>query len=107
MKTINTAVAISGAVCGLFLAGFAADAQNLFVGDYSDGELLEYSGGTESVFATGLNYPTGLAFDESGDLFEGDQFSGNIYEWKGGGTTRTTFATGLAQPGPIAINGAG
>ncbi len=103
MKTINAAVT----VCGLFLAGFAADAQNLFVGDYSDGELLEYSGGVQSTFATGLNYPTGLAFDSSGDLFEGDQFSGNIYEWKGGGTTRTTFATGLNNPGPMAVNAAG
>jgi DNA-binding beta-propeller fold protein YncE len=107
MKTINAAVAVGGAVCSLFLAGSAVDAQNLFVGDYSAGELLEYSGGVESVFATGLNYPTGLAFDSSGDLFEGDQFSGNIYEWKGGGATRTTFATGLSQPGPMAINAAG
>jgi secreted PhoX family phosphatase len=100
MKTI-------GAVCALLLGGFAADAQNFFVGDYTDGSILEFSGGVKTTFATGMDYPTGLAFDSSGDLFEGDQFSGNIYEWVGGGSTRTTFATGLNQPGAMAFNTAG
>ncbi|HEV2318870.1 MAG TPA: PEP-CTERM sorting domain-containing protein [Verrucomicrobiae bacterium] len=91
----------------LFLAGHAACAQNLFVGDYNSQSVLEYSGGTQSTFATGLDYPTGLAFDSSGNLFEGDQFSGHIYEWAAGGTTRTAFASGLTQPGVLAFNSAG
>lgn len=107
MNFNNRAVSVAGAVCGLILVGYGAQAQNLFVGDYSDGELLEYSGGVRSTFATGLDYPTGLAFDSAGDLFEADQFTGTIYEWKAGGTTRSTFATGLGQPGPMAFNAAG
>lgn len=84
-----------------------AHAQNLFVGDYASNSILEFSKGTESTFATGLDYPTGLAFDSTGDLFEADQFSGHIYEWAAGGTTRTIFASGLGQCGPMAINAEG
>ncbi|HEV2318825.1 MAG TPA: PEP-CTERM sorting domain-containing protein, partial [Verrucomicrobiae bacterium] len=84
-----------------------ASAQNLFVGDYASNSILKFSNGTESVFATGLNYPTGLAFDSSGNLFEGDQFSGHIYEWAGTGSARTTFASGLNQPGAMAFNATG
>jgi DNA-binding beta-propeller fold protein YncE len=106
MKTKNKTMTVS-AVCGLLLAGYGAQAQNLFVGDYATETIIKYSGTTPSTFATGMDYPTGLAFDSSGDLFEGDQFSGNIYEWVGAGSTRTTFASGLNQPGPMAFNAAG
>jgi DNA-binding beta-propeller fold protein YncE len=82
-------------------------AQNLFVGDLASESIIEYSGGTQTTFATGLSEPSGLAFDSAGDLFEGDQSSGNIYEWVGAGSTRTTFASGLNQPGPMAFNTAG
>jgi hypothetical protein len=107
MRIKNTTISVSGAVCGLILAGQSANAQNLFVGDYGSESIIEYSGGTQTTFATGLDYPTGLAFDRAGDLFESDQFGGNIYEWAGAGSTRTTFVGGLNQPGPMAINTAG
>lgn len=107
MKTKNATITIGGAVCGLILAGYGARAQNLFVGSYGSSRIVEFSGETSSTFATGMDYPTGLAFDNSGDLFESDQFSGNIYEWPGESLTRTTFATGLDQPGPMAFNSAG
>lgn len=109
MKTRNTITTVAGAVCGLLLVGNNLQAQNLFVGDYASNSLLEFAGGTgtPTTFATGLNYPTGLAFDSSGDLFESDQFSGHIYEWAGAGGTRTTFASTLAQPGAMAFNAAG
>jgi DNA-binding beta-propeller fold protein YncE len=107
MKTKNSTLTVSGSVCGLLLAGYGAQAQNLFVGDYATDTIIKYSGSTPSTFATGLDYPTGLAFDSAGDLFEGDQFSGNIFEWAGAGTTRTTLASGLDQPGPMAFNTAG
>lgn len=112
MKTKN--VSLSHSICGaaiagaaLFFAGPGAYAQNLFVGNYGTESIIEYSGGSQTTFATGLDYPTALAFDSSGDLFESDQFSGNIYEWAGGGSTRTTFESGLSQPSPMAINTAG
>lgn len=107
MKTKNVTIAVSGAVCGLVLAEYGAHAQSLFVASYGSESIVEVSGGTQSTFATGMDYPTGLAFDSSGDLFVSDQFSGHIYEWVGAGSTRTTFASGLNQPGPLAFNSAG
>ena len=107
MNIKNTTITVTGTVCALLLAGYGAHAQNLFVGSYGSQSLIEISGGTQTTFATGLNYPTGLAFDSSGDLFESDQFSGNIYEWAGAGTTRTTFVSDLNQPNYMAFNTAG
>lgn len=107
-KKVTWSTPIIGACAGavLLMTG-PAHAQNVFVGDYASESIIEYSGGTHSTFATGLDYPTGLAFDGSGDLFEADQFSGHIYEWVGAGKTRTTFASGLIQPGPMTFNAAG
>jgi hypothetical protein len=106
MKTKNPAVIVSASMCALVLLGQGAQAQNLFVGSVGGTSIVEFSGGTQSTFATGLNSPAGLAFDASGDLFEADS-SGNIYEWAGAGTTRTTFASGLDHPSYMAINQAG
>ena len=62
----------------------SAQAQNLFVGDNS-GTIYEFTpGGVKSIFASGLSYPTGLAFNRAGDLFEFDYGSGNIYEFTTG-----------------------
>ena len=59
-----------------------------------------------STFASGLNEPSGLAFNSAGDLFETDLGSGNIYEFTPGGT-RSTFASGLSNPNGLAFNSAG
>ncbi len=53
--------------------------------------------GARSTFATGLNGPHGLVFDQTGNLFEADYNSGNIYKFASDGT-RTTFASGLNNP---------
>ena len=42
-----------------------------------------------------MNNPIGLAFDSSGNLFEVDPHSGNIYKFTPGGV-QTTFASGLS-----------
>ena len=64
--------------------------------------------GTRSTFASGLDNPTGPAFDGAGDLFESDYgpggLTGNIYEFTPGGV-QSTFATGLNNPTYIAIQG--
>ena len=81
--------------------------QNLFVADYGSGNIYEFTpGGAQSTFASGLNYPDGLAFNSAGDLFEADHGSGNIYEFTPGGA-QSTFASGLNSPVGLAFDSAG
>ncbi|MGA3163191.1 MAG: PEP-CTERM sorting domain-containing protein [Verrucomicrobiota bacterium] len=51
-------------------------------------------GGVKSVFASGLSVPEALAIDSTGDLFEGDGGSGNVYEFTPGGSRTTVTAFG-------------
>jgi hypothetical protein len=70
MNHLSCAAACAGVF--LLLTCCATPAQNLFVTScINPGSIFEYTpGGTRSTFAyTGLNYPYGLAFDSSGDLF--------------------------------------
>ena len=56
----------------------------------------------QRTFAIGLNDPFGLAFDAAGNLFETDRGSGSILKFTPDGS-RSTFATGLTQPGYLAF----
>jgi hypothetical protein len=83
---------------------------DLFVSDTLPGAIYEYTpGGVQSIFASGLNVPFGLAFDSAGDLFEGEQGSGNVNEFinnKGTlSTTPTVFASGFGFPLGLAFQG--
>jgi DNA-binding beta-propeller fold protein YncE len=61
----------------------------------------------ETIFATtGLDRPTGLAFDATGNLYAANYDSGTIERFTPGGVG-TTFATGLNGPEGLAIDGAG
>lgn len=94
----------------LFVAASpGARAQNLFVADYQGGTIYEISpSGAQKVFASGLNYPQGLAFDGAGDLFEADGNSGNIYEFiyqdSVLNSNPVVFASGLAGPRILAFD---
>lgn len=94
----------------MLMAGNAS-AQNLFVSSYNTGNVYEIApGGSPTVFANGLSYPTGMAFDSAGNLFVGDSANnhletGNITEISPGGTP-TAFATGL-DPTGLAFNSMG
>jgi hypothetical protein len=98
-----------GAVCvvAVLLISSSVQAQNLFVSDYLDNNIYEFTpGGVQSTFASGLDRPWGLAFNSAGNLFEADTASGNVYEFTPGGA-RSTFASGLASPSGVAFDGAG
>ena len=62
--------------------------------------------GTESTFASGLNGPFGLAFDSSGNVFEGDFGSNTIFKFTPDGT-KSTFASGLSGPIGLAFDSSG
>jgi hypothetical protein len=98
------AVVCAGAV---LLTASSAQAQNMFVSDFNNGNIYEITpGGVQTTFATGLAGPWGLAFNSAGDLFVADNNSGNIYKFTPDGT-RTTFATGLDYPFALAFDSAG
>jgi len=86
-------------------------AGDLFVADYSNGIIYEFTNGMASmkgIFASGLDGPEGLAFDSAGDLFEADLVSGNIYEFTNGvASMKGLFASGLNEPIGLAFDSAG
>ena len=80
---------------------------DIFVSDFYTNTIYKFTpDGTRSSFATGLNGPTGLAFDSANNLFEADFYSGTIYKFTADGT-QTVFAMGLRQPWGLAFDAAG
>ena len=65
--------------------------------------------GLRTTFASGLDLPTGLAFDSAGNLFVANVskfINGAIYKFTPAGG-RTTFASGLTNPEAVAFDNAG
>jgi DNA-binding beta-propeller fold protein YncE len=92
------------------LMASSGQAQNLFVtaGYTGPGTVYEYTpNGVQSTFGSGLNAPTGLAFNSAGDLFVAQyNLENNIVEYTPGGA-QSTFASGLSAPFGLAFNSAG
>ncbi|MBE7158085.1 MAG: SMP-30/gluconolactonase/LRE family protein [Rhodospirillales bacterium] len=61
-----------------------------------------------SVFATGLSFPLGMAFDPAGNLYVADGGTNTIYRYTTAGV-RSTFVTGngMNLPSGIAFDPAG
>src|SRR5579863_3964595 len=89
--------------CCTLLSTATLQGGTLFVTVEGTGQILQFtSGGVASTFASGLNVPIGLAFDNAGNLYEADSNypnvgNGVIYKFTPGGV-RTTFASGLGDP---------
>ena len=97
------AVVCAGAV---LLIASNTQAQNLFVSDFNNGNIYEFTpGGTQSTFASGLSYPAGLAFNSAGNLFVANAINGNITEITPNGT-QSIYAT-FFSPRALAFNNAG
>jgi hypothetical protein len=61
--------------------------------------------GTQVSVTSGLNHPSGVAVDGSGDVFVAESGTGNVY--KETASVRTTIASGLDHPTDLALDGAG
>ena len=104
-----------GAACAgaVLLAAYSTSAQNLLVGSYTGDDIYEIApNGTESLFASGLNYPLGMAYDTAGNLFVANS-ANNPLGGTGGyigkitpGGVQSTFASGI-DPQDVAFNSAG
>jgi len=111
MKTKAVYRLISGAVCAVLVmaAASGALAEDIYVADYQGGIIYKISPfGRQTVFASGLNYPNGLVFDSTGNLFEADGGSGNIYEFinQNGvlNSNPVLFASGFETPSGMAFD---
>src|SRR5579864_2060193 len=62
-------------------------------------------GGAQSTFASGID-PQAIAFGSSGNLYEADYISGNIYKFAPNGA-RTTFAFGFTDPLSLTFDSSG
>lgn len=62
-------------------------------------------GGAQSTFASGID-PQAITFSSSGNLYEADYLSGNIYEFAPNGT-RSTFASGFTDPISLTFDSSG
>src|SRR5439155_1350426 len=79
----------------------------LFAADNGSNTIFRFTpDGTESTFVSGLNGPFGLAFDSSGNVFEGDTGSNTIFKFTSDGTG-STFAPGLSGPVGLAFDSSG
>ncbi len=106
---MKTTLGVSTVLCAgaiLLLAG-NVQGQTLFETDFGSGNIYEFTpSGSKSAFASGLNYPSGLAFDSTGNLFVADNDSGQITEITPGGS-QSSFASGLSYPSGLAFDSAG
>ena len=83
--------------------------QNLFVSDWTSGNIYEFTpDGVKSIFASGLYYPMGLAFNSAGDLFVGTSIYGtNIYKFTPDGVKSVYRSIADSYPLGLAFNQAG
>ena len=83
-----------------------ADLGLLYVSGYPDSIETITPGGTTSVFASGLNYPYGMAFDSAGNLYVANALGNSIEKFTPGGAS-SVFASGLNIPIGLAFDASG
>jgi sugar lactone lactonase YvrE len=107
-QIINSLCAITAAWT-LFLTTVNLNAQNLFVADFSANTIYELTNNNGVLspnltgFSSGLNGPSGLAFDSTANLFVGNYGNGTIVKITPSGV-QTTYAGGMSHPGLIAFD---
>jgi len=93
----------------LSLGAMTARAQNLYVAELDIGTVSMITpGGVVTPFVTGLNFPTSLSFDASGNMYESDNETDSVNKITPGGTV-TLFAAfpGGSNPYDSAVDSSG
>ena len=99
---------LSSAVLGTLLCASQSFAEpgDLYASDLANNSVVVYKpDGSSSTFASGLDSPQGLAFDQAGNLYVVDGGSGSVFKFSPDGLIKTTVVTGLSSPVGIALNG--
>ena len=102
---------------GLFVAAFAASllpnatraaVGDFYVSDTGSGTISRFTpAGTKTPFVSGLNAPTGLAFDNKGNLYVAQSGSGTIWRYPLDFGTGKVFFSGFDTPAGLAFDGDG
>lgn len=72
------------------------------------GSTFVSAGSLTTLVGSGLNNPTSVAVDASGNVYIADRNSGSIKRWiKATNSTNTIVSTGLALPQAVAVDSAG
>jgi hypothetical protein len=96
-----------GFVFLLFGGTLAHAADIIYVSNTGAGTISEINlSGNESTFASGLNNPEGLAFDNAGNLYVADSGDGTISQINPAGNVMT-YASGLNSPATVACDPSG
>ncbi|MGD1020569.1 MAG: PEP-CTERM sorting domain-containing protein [Verrucomicrobiia bacterium] len=104
-----------GVLLTLWFSVPSVHADNIYVSTFNLNTVVEFdSGGNQSTFATagsGLNYPSGLAFDANGNLYVSNSGGGNgnstIEEFSPNGSGSIFASTGLSYPTGLAFDTGG
>ncbi len=79
---------------------------DLYASDLVNNSIVVYTPeGVSRTFASGLDSPQGLVFDQLGNLYVADAGSGSIFKYSPDGLTKTTVVTGLNNPVGLTLNG--
>ena len=85
---------------------FAA-AGDIYAADSGSGTIFRFTpAGAKTPFATGLNQPNGLTFDQAGNLYATERTNGTVLKITPSGI-KTIYASGLNTPQWVAIDTAG
>jgi sugar lactone lactonase YvrE len=103
-KTLS--IGLAAIVC-FFFANARIYADNIYVSDAASNTIVEYnSNGQGSIFASGLDAPAALAFDESGNLYVANQGNGTIEKFGTNGVG-LVFLSGLSNLGGLTFDSRG
>ena len=96
------------ALVWFFFAGTYAFADDIYVSLYSSGTILKFdSNGNQTVFASGLNRPYGLAFDSSGNLYVANGGDNTIEKIDTNGVGSLFATVDLSVLSDLAFDGSG
>ena len=102
----NSTVVYSGS--GDFRAAATSSDGSILFADCTNGRVLALNPETSSIsnFATGLNYPQGVAVDGAGNVFVGASFSNQVIEYNSSGSITRVFE-GVENSNAVAISTTG
>ena len=107
-KLLQSCFCVAAFLASLLPGRTTAAPGDLYVSDTGSNTIFRYTpAGARTTFAAGLNQPTGLAFDNKGNLYVAQSGSGIITRYPLDFGTGSLFFGGLNSPTGLAFDGEG